>query len=165
MESTFFWLYFIFFGNTGQHYSLGLLDEQIWFSSTDNKHDLHSGSKCFLVQGVGERRGARSSPKEKRTTLLSEQPKGFGFNSLMAGRSVSPDQSFMIFITANQNLLSFELIVGRRENNSRLTYKGTCITTKLSSIHNLTKSSEYLLQQRGFHAFQVIAQCAEAGVC
>lgn len=141
-KALFLVLFHPFFGTTGQHYSLGLLDEQIWCSSIDNKHDLHSGSKCFLVQGVGERTGARSSPKEKRNTLLSEQPKGFDFNSLMAGRSASPDQSFMIFITANQNLLSFELIAGRRENNSRLTYKLIWITTKVSSTRDLTKSSE-----------------------
>nr|AAF71051.1 PRO1197 [Homo sapiens] len=47
--------------------------------------------------------------------VLSESPKGFGFNSLMAGTSASLGQPSRIFITANQNLQFFKLIVGRRE--------------------------------------------------
>uniref|UniRef100_A0A8C4ML46 Uncharacterized protein n=1 Tax=Equus asinus TaxID=9793 RepID=A0A8C4ML46_EQUAS len=58
-------------------------------------------------------------------------PKGFGFNSLMAGRRASPGQTSMVFITANWNPQFFKLIVGRRENNSRLTYKLIWITTKV----------------------------------
>uniref|UniRef100_A0A8C3VTE7 Uncharacterized protein n=1 Tax=Catagonus wagneri TaxID=51154 RepID=A0A8C3VTE7_9CETA len=67
---------------------------------------------------------------------------GFGFNSLMAGRSASPGQLSIIFIPANWSLQFLKLIVGRRVNDSRLTYKLIWVSTKVSSIHNLAKSSE-----------------------
>uniref|UniRef100_A0A4X1VEE1 Uncharacterized protein n=1 Tax=Sus scrofa TaxID=9823 RepID=A0A4X1VEE1_PIG len=69
-------------------------------------------------------------------------PKGFGFNSFMAGRSANPGQLSMIFIPANWSLQFLKLIVDRRVNDSRLIYKLVWMTTKVSSIHKLAESSE-----------------------
>lgn len=103
------------------------------------------GISAFSVHGVGERTGARSSPKKKRTTLLSEPPTGCGFHSLMAGRNANPSQPSVTFITTNWNLQFFKLIVGRKGNNSRLTYKLMWMTAKVSSTHGLAKTSEWLI--------------------
>ena len=85
-----------FNGNAGQCCSLGSLDEQMWKYSIE-KHDLNSGSTWFTSSGG--RRENRVKIFFKGEEDHNPQPrKGFGFNSLMAGRRASPGQPSVIFI-------------------------------------------------------------------
>lgn len=61
------------------------------------KHDLNSGSTLF--SSSGSRRENRGKIFFKGEEDHNPQPpKGFGFNSLRAGRHVSPGQPPMMFI-------------------------------------------------------------------